>query len=350
LSLDKKTPVGNEPTRAWSWPQIVLAVVVGFLALGSIVLRQGGPGPVPMGERMAEDGADRLLGAIREAQEAYRLDDYYALCRRFLSRFPEHPAASAVRAELALQLVADNLQTPTSTGAAEARALLAESERSGPTEAERFDAALLLLKFSTETDPGAVAAEADRVRAKYGKVVGVSEVDDWLIARLLELDDVKGAAARAEATIDRAPKAVQEDYRRLIARAKLIGAPFTLDAAERKQIGKPLEGQVVIVDFWASWCRPCLEAQPALEAFQRAHPGLLIIGVNLDEDPAEMKAHPTPFPQLRGSGLEDRFGITQLPTYLLLDRESKIVATELEGDALFARAEALLKGSSSPDR
>jgi thiol-disulfide isomerase/thioredoxin len=48
-------------------------------------------------------------------------------------------------------------------------------------------------------------------------------------------------------------------------------------------------GKVVVLDFWATWCHPCLASLPRLEAFQRQHPEVAVMTINLD-DPAEARA------------------------------------------------------------
>lgn len=45
-------------------------------------------------------------------------------------------------------------------------------------------------------------------------------------------------------------------------------------------------GQVVLVNFWASWCMPCVEEMPSLLALHHEQPNLVILAISIDEDPA----------------------------------------------------------------
>ena len=60
-----------------------------------------------------------------------------------------------------------------------------------------------------------------------------------------------------------------------------------------------LRGQVVVLNFWASWCAPCIAEMPALEALQNQLPEVKVIGIAFDEDAATystyLARHPVTF-------------------------------------------------------
>jgi thiol-disulfide isomerase/thioredoxin len=59
---------------------------------------------------------------------------------------------------------------------------------------------------------------------------------------------------------------------------------FVVTDAQRSVDLSKLRGKVVVLNFWASWCAPCTEELPSLEAMQHALPQLTVLAVSTDED------------------------------------------------------------------
>ncbi|MBI2384621.1 MAG: TlpA family protein disulfide reductase [Elusimicrobia bacterium] len=120
------------------------------------------------------------------------------------------------------------------------------------------------------------------------------------------------------------------------------------------------KGRVVLVDFWATWCYPCLQELPDLKALYRRHEGkgFVILAVSIDEGGKEAVAafvaeNKVPYPVLlAGSGPIKGWRVRGLPVAHLIDREGRIVRSwvgykdpsELEGNV-----KALLSGEPIHD-
>jgi thiol:disulfide interchange protein len=109
-----------------------------------------------------------------------------------------------------------------------------------------------------------------------------------------------------------------------VALTTLEGAPF--DASS-------LDGKVVVLDFWATWCVPCIQEIPTFNRIheQLASKGVAVLGVSLDEDGATvvkpfLQKHPMKYPVAVGpQELYQKFQIQQLPTTLVFDRTGKLL-------------------------
>ncbi|HEV8584602.1 MAG TPA: TlpA disulfide reductase family protein [Methylomirabilota bacterium] len=100
-------------------------------------------------------------------------------------------------------------------------------------------------------------------------------------------------------------------------------------------------GKVVLVNFWATWCPPCLEEMPAMERLWRRHKddGFVLLAISLDADPKKV----SPFVSARKftfpvavdpkMAVAEKYGVRALPSSFVIDR-----AGALTGVALGPRA------------
>ena len=116
--------------------------------------------------------------------------------------------------------------------------------------------------------------------------------------------------------------------------APMSAAPdFTLRTLDGRNLRlQELRGQVVMVNFWASWCAPCRVEMPHLNklADKYRSSGFTLLGVNVDEDPrnatsAAAKAGVT-FPVLLDADkrVVKMYDVATMPTTVLIDRDGRM--------------------------
>lgn len=120
---------------------------------------------------------------------------------------------------------------------------------------------------------------------------------------------------------------------------------ITQDDKELKLSSVLAENKVVLLDFWASWCNPCVNEIPYLkEAYSKYHKlGFEILSVSLDEEDSEwraaLKQHKMPWIQALDNDVDENsaayiYRIDAIPTSFLINSDGIIIASNLRGDAL----------------
>ena len=114
-------------------------------------------------------------------------------------------------------------------------------------------------------------------------------------------------------------------------------------------------GKVVLLDFWAVCCGPCLGEIPGIKAvYEKYHAkGFDVIGVSLDEDAAVLrefiKEKEIPWRQIlddegfRGT-FAKQYGVRSIPAPFLIDREGKVISVKARGHLLSELVEAEIEG------
>ncbi len=116
-----------------------------------------------------------------------------------------------------------------------------------------------------------------------------------------------------------------------------------------------LKGQIVLLDFWASWCVPCLAELPTTKgiADEYAKDGVVVIGIDLDRSEESFTQavadYELSYRQIYDGSdgqISDLYRISGIPMLYLIDREGIIRGKDLRGEELHQAVQALLRGES----
>lgn len=108
---------------------------------------------------------------------------------------------------------------------------------------------------------------------------------------------------------------------------------FTLPTRDGGSISlEHLRGQVVMINFWASWCGPCRQEFPILdEMYRKYRPmGFTLVGVNVESETADaerfLESTPVTFPIAWDSAnaVSGAYGVSAMPTTLIVDRKGNV--------------------------
>jgi len=131
-----------------------------------------------------------------------------------------------------------------------------------------------------------------------------------------------------------------------IKKSLVVGKPFP-DFEGKNLAGKAFslkdyKGKVVLIDFWATWCGPCVAELPHVKETYSLYnsKGFEVIGISLDRDRAKLEGFiekekmgwTQHFDE--GGVIATKYGVNSIPTTYLIDGEGKIIASNLRGKRL----------------
>ena len=151
-----------------------------------------------------------------------------------------------------------------------------------------------------------------------------------------------------------------ESFAGTLRRLSLPGHPMEISGTllnGQKFDPKTLAGKVVLIDFWATWCGPCVAEIPnVLEQYEKYHKdGFEVVGISLDQEREALQKFvdeqklpwPILFEEPDGDGwqhpLATFYGISGIPTVILIGRDGNVITLDARGEKLGERLDALFK-------
>jgi thiol-disulfide isomerase/thioredoxin len=280
--------------------------------------------------------AFRAKQAEKAAQAADKAKDFY-------TRYPSHPkAAEAKKREGDMLQIA--VQLGDTNKVAEFKKLQEEKSKDpNLSEEERFKARMEMVQTTVrakmQEGPEAFVAELEKSgRDLIKDFPKRNEGYDILLQAASQAEGDKARNLAKEVAESGAPEEIKARAQGLLTKFDALGKPlpikFTAVDGREVDLAK-LAGKVVLVDFWATWCGPCVGELPNVKAaYDKLHEkGFEIVGISFDKDKGALEKfvaeREMKWPQyfdgkVWGNEYGQKYGINGIPSMWLVDKKGNL--------------------------
>lgn len=263
--------------------------------------------------------------------------------KNFYTQFPSHPkAAEAKKRE------ADLLQIAVQLGNTNKMAELQKVQQArlndpNLSEDERFklriESIQTSLRAKMQQSPEAFAAELEKSgRELIKEFPKRNEGYSILLEAASQAEGDKARVLAKEIVASNAPEEIKDRAEGLLAKLDALGKPLPIKftAVDGREVDvTKLSGKVVLVDFWATWCGPCVAELPHVkDAYDKLHEkGFEIIGISFDQDKKKLETfvaeREMKWPQYFdgkgwGNAFGQKYGINGIPAMWLVDKKGNL--------------------------